>query len=393
MEHDHGEGNLDGGVVDVNLPVARSRAGSLPGEHDEDRAHLLEFVRSITRNLGEGVYALDEQGYVTFLNPAAERMLGWTRAELLGKNMHQAIHHHRADGSLFPEDECPLVGVIRSGEPVRIEEDVFTRKDGSTFPVTYVSSPLIVDGMIRGATLAFHDITERKLIEDERILMLNMVSHELKTPLTSIKALTQVSYRRARRGKPVDERHLEKLEQDVARMERLVNDLLDAGRLETGHLELELERLDLTSICEQAAEEQMAATGRVVSLRLPDEPVEVEADAGRVTQVLTNLLSNALKYSPTDAPVSLTLRREHGMAQVAVADAGPGIAPDVLPRLFERFYRAPGAQVLHGSGVGLGVGLYISRKLIELQGGRIGVESTSGRGTTFEFTLPLAAIR
>lgn len=364
---------------------------ALPGEHEADRAHLREFARAITRNLGEGVYALDERGRVTFLNPAAERMLGWTQAELLGKDMHSAIHHQHGDGTPFPESECPLVQVIRSGHTVRVEDDVFTRKDGGMFPVTYVSAPLLVDGRIRGATLAFHDITERMRLEEERMQMLNVVSHELKTPLTSIKALAQVSYRRARRGKPVDERHLERLEQDVARMERLVNDLLDAGRLETGNLTLDRERLDLTALCEQAAEEQMAASGRVVTLRLPNVPVEVEADAVRITQVLTNLLANALKYSPTEAPVSLTLSREHGVARVEVRDAGPGIAPEALPHLFERFYRAPDVQVLHGSGVGLGVGLYISRKLIERHGGRIGVESVARKGTTFWFTLPLAA--
>lgn len=370
---------------------AGALAGSLPGEHEEDRAHLREFARAITRNLGEGVYALDERGHVTFLNPAAEKLLGWTRAELLGKDMHAAIHYQRGDGTPFPAEECPLVGVIRSGQTVRVQEDVFTRKDGVSFPVTYVSSPLIVDGTIRGATLAFHDITERKWLEAERMQMLNLVSHELKTPLTSIKALAQVSYRRARRGKAVDERHLERLVQDVARMERLVNDLLDAGRLETGNLTLDLERLDLTAVCEQAVEEEMAATGRLVALRLPEGPVEVEADALRVMQVLTNLLGNALKYSPTEAPVMLTLRSEERMARVEVQDRGPGIPAEALPRLFERFYRAPGAQVLHGSGVGLGVGLYISRKLIELHGGQIGVESVLGRGSTFWCTVPKAA--
>lgn len=363
---------------------------SLPGEHEADRAHLLEFIRAVTRNLGEGVYALDNQGKVTFLNPAAEHMLGWTQAELLGKDMHQAIHYRRADGTPFPKSECPLVDVIQSGQTVRVEEDVFTRKDGNAMPVTYVASPLIVEGKLRGATLAFHDITERKRIEDERVQMLNVVSHELKTPLTSIKALAQVSYRRARRGKPVDERHLERLEQDVTRMERLVNDLLDAGRLETGNLTLDLERIDLASVCEQTVEDAMAASGRVVTLRLPPVPVEVVADAVRIAQVLTNLLSNALKYSPTDTPVILSLRREDGMARVEVTDTGPGIAAEALPRLFNRFYRAPGAQVLHGSGIGLGVGLYISQRLIERHGSRITVESAPGHGATFAFTLPLA---
>ena len=353
-----------------------------------------EFSRILTNNLGEGVYALDRQGRVTFMNPAAERLVGWTEAELRGKNMHEAVHYQHADGSPYPEEDCPLLTVLRGGQTIRLE-DVFTHRDGTIFPITYVASPILKHGKIIGAALAFHDITERKQLEAEREHMLSVVAHELRTPLTSMKALTQITRRRMARGVPIGERVFEQFEHSVDRMNLLVNDLLDAARLETGRPAIEITRFTLSALCEQAAEEQMAASGRPVMVELPERAVDVHADADRVLQVLTNLLSNALKYSPAEAEVSLRLSvepaaRRGGVARVEVHDEGPGIPTEQQGKLFERFYRAPGIQVQHGSGVGLGLGLYISRRLVEHMGGAIGVRSVPGEGTTFWFTLPLA---
>ena len=359
-----------------------------------------EFSRILTNNLGEGVYALDRRGRVTFMNPAAERLVGWAEAELRGKSMHAAVHYQHADGSPYPEEECPLLTVLTGGQTIRLE-DFFTHRDGTIFPITYVASPILKNGKIIGAALAFHDITERKQLEAEREHMLSVVAHELRTPLTSMKALTQITRRRMARGASVGERVFEQLENSVDRMNLLVNDLLDAARLETGRLAIEITRFNLSALCEQAAEEQMAVSGRPVEVELPERPVDVRADSDRVLQVLTNLLSNALKYSPAEAEVALRLRVEPapagggrriraGVARVEVHDEGPGIPAAEQGRLFERFYRVSGIEVQHGSGVGLGLGLYISRRLVEYMGGAIGVASAPGEGTTFWFTLPLA---
>lgn len=132
----------------------------------ESRERLLTFLRAITDNLGEGTYALDLDGRVTFMNPAAEKMLGWTEAELRGKDMHETIHFQHADGTPFPREECPLLQVIRGGHAHQIDDDTFTRRDGSTFPVAYVSSPIITGGVVAGAVLAFHDITAHKALDE-----------------------------------------------------------------------------------------------------------------------------------------------------------------------------------------------------------------------------------
>ncbi|HKB46341.1 MAG TPA: ATP-binding protein, partial [Ktedonobacterales bacterium] len=176
----------------------------------------------------------------------------------------------------------------------------------------------------------------------------------------------------------------------IIRMERLVNDLLDVSRIESGRLALRLEPLDLISLCRHVAAEQMAASEREIELELPREPTTVRADADRIDQVLANLLSNALKYSPQERPVTLTVRKEAANAVIAIRDEGSGIPQEALPHLFERFYRVPGVQVQSGSGVGLGLGLYITRELVERHGGQIRAESTPGFGTIFSVTLPLA---
>ncbi|HEV2404437.1 MAG TPA: PAS domain S-box protein, partial [Ktedonobacterales bacterium] len=137
-----------------------------PLTEEQSRERLLDFLRAVTDNLGEGLYTLDAAGRVTLVNPAAERMLGWSEAELLGKDMHETIHFQRADGTPYPREECPLLRVIQTGTVEQIEDDVFTRRDGSLLPVAYVSSRIVTHGEVAGAVLAFHDISAHKAMDE-----------------------------------------------------------------------------------------------------------------------------------------------------------------------------------------------------------------------------------
>jgi signal transduction histidine kinase len=189
----------------------------------------------------------------------------------------------------------------------------------------------------------------------------------------------------------LDLEHSARMERAINRMERLIGDLLDVSRIESGKLALRPERMDLATLCAQVAEEQETLGERPVALRLPDEPVWVRADPDRIAQVIANLLSNALKYSPPHKPVTLSLTVGDGTATVAVHDEGAGIPPEALAHLFEQFYRVPGVQVQHGSAVGLGLGLYISREIVELHGGSIAAEFPPEGGARFVVTLPVRA--
>jgi PAS domain S-box-containing protein len=242
---------------------------------------------------------------------------------------------------------------------------------------------------------------------------LSIASHELRTPITAAKANVQIAGRqldtllrgltsnpqndeRVARGIERARTLLERTDRQLDRQDRLVGDLLDVSRIQTGKLDIQPKPADLGAIMRDAVREQrLARPGREITLTLPpgEAPVIVEADADRIGQVVTNYLTNALKYSPERAPVAVRLERddtECGVAaRVAVRDEGPGLPLEQQARVWERFHRAPGIEA-QSAGVGLGLGLYISKTIIERHGGCVGVESAPGQGSTFWFTLPLA---
>jgi signal transduction histidine kinase len=217
-----------------------------------------------------------------------------------------------------------------------------------------------------------------------------VVSHELRTPLTSIKLQAQLLARQTAKGTRLNAAGFDVLHRGVARMERLVDDLLSLSAIQSGKFAVRPERADLVGICRSAAQEQSVIERRRVSLDLPRAGVLACVDPQRLQQAVGNLLSNALRYSPPDRPVTLRLRGTGTEAVVSVCDEGPGIPPESLPHLFERFYRVPGSEVRAGSGKGVGLGLYISRVIVEGHGGHIDVESERDHGSTFSLHLPLA---
>ena len=231
---------------------------------------------------------------------------------------------------------------------------------------------------------------------------LGVAGHELKNPLASLKLSLQVMVRRIQRlarrqaGTVAEaERLLDPLseaEHQEERLERLVNDLLDVTRVQAGKLELHLAPTDLAAIVREVVEElRQVYPERQVLLVFPEDlRVPVLADATRLGQVVTNYLTNALKYSAADRPVAVDLAVEGHEARVAVRDEGPGIPAKEQERIWERYHRVQGIEVQSGTGVGLGLGLPISRTIIEQQQGQVGVQSAPGQGSTFWFSLPLA---
>lgn len=234
---------------------------------------------------------------------------------------------------------------------------------------------------------------------------LGIVSHELKTPLSSMLLGLQLLQRRTQPptrsvagaakesvgGLGTSRGVLEMALKQLGRLNRLVDDLLDSSRIQTGRLECHFQLVDLAAIVGLAVEEQcQMAPERTILLHRPDErPVPVWGDAARIGQVVTNYLTNALKYSPEDSPVEVGVQVEGARGRVWVRDQGPGIPPDEQACLWERFHRVPGIEVQSGSGIGLGLGLHITQTIIEHHRGQVGVESVPGQGSVFWFTLPL----
>lgn len=255
--------------------------------------------------------------------------------------------------------------------------------------------------------VALHE--EKRRLED----FLGLATHELRTPLTTIKANTQLALRRLKHTlqhpttllddseKKIEAASsmLERVERQISVLNRLVGDMLDVSRIQSGRLQMYMsqESHNLLSIVEAVVQEQQKATPeRNISIHFPArDQIEICGDAERIGQVISHYLMNALKYSETSQPVSVELLveqqgSEQRIARVKVQDKGQGLALEEQQRVWECFYQVPGVKVLSGSGVGLGIGLYISRSLIERHGGSVGIDSQPGIGSTFWFTLPLA---
>jgi PAS domain S-box-containing protein len=232
---------------------------------------------------------------------------------------------------------------------------------------------------------------------------IGIISHELKTPLTSIKGNVQLAKRQVHRvlaGAGRDplspmmesiQETLDRAERQVNIQNRLINDLLDASRIRADKLELQCDLCDIVVIVQEVVEDQMRLMPtRTIRFSSAVAEALVQADAQRIGQVVNNYLSNALKYSEASSTVEVDVEREGAFVRIAVRDEGPGLAPEVQEHLWERFYRVPEVKVKSGSSVGLGLGLHICQTLIERQSGRVGVQSIQGQGSTFWFTLPLA---
>ncbi len=222
---------------------------------------------------------------------------------------------------------------------------------------------------------------------------LSIASHELKTPLSSMKGIAQLLQRRLDRNGEVQSNDLLKIERAVRRMEMLVNDLLDTSLIETGTFRLDHKPCNMVELCELLIQEYSASVypQPMIVFEHDEEAIEIEVDVERLSQVIVNLLANARKYSPEQAPIKLSLHHTGAMVEIAVHDHGSGIPEAKLPHIFERFYRVPGVEVQSGSSMGLGLGLYISHKIIECHNGRIQVESVEGEGSTFTIVLPSSA--
>jgi PAS domain S-box-containing protein len=517
-----------------------------------------EELGAILEATDEGVYGVDTAGRITLINRAAVEMTGFAREELLGQNSHALLHHAREDGSVYPEEECPVFLALRSGEGVRVTEEVFWRRDGSSFPVEYSAYPLFQDDEITGAVVTFLDRTARRQIQRQRdtqhaltrvfaevdslaearprmlaavceglgfevgltweesddtgVLrtvstyaapgfedliprlggeklpaagtlaglalsrqdavicndldrdparegirrdprlqaaigmpvrarsgelvavaeffssrplpeegmvdtlrvigsqvaqfverqateeeaqrmkdqIVANVSHELRTPLTAIDGWVHVLLGEEP-GPLTDEqrRFLSIVKRNSDRLMRLVGDLLVAGQVEAGKLELERTNVDVAELARETAElvATNAAAKRIALKVHADDPIIVHGDRQRLGQLLSNLVANAIKFTPEEGVVEVRVGRRNGSCEISVRDTGIGIPKADREHLFERFYRASSATERGITGTGLG--LAISKAIAESHDGTIELADEDGPGTKFVVELPL----
>ncbi len=382
-------GQIVGGVIAFRDVTGRRRL-------EQQLKYSERKLRSLVESNIFGVTVADVDGRIYEINDRAAQMVGYSKDELLSKTFNWQ--------QLVPPDsheaQAQTTKVLLSTGVLPPAEGEYLRKDGSRLPVLAVAT--LLDQERRLALGVILDISDRKAAERRKQEFLSMVSHELRTPLTVIMgsldlALMQIDLR-PRFFPPEAEELLGQVKKVLRRAHRqveietrLAEELLEVSRLERHKFELSLQRENLVTVVEETvANQQQAARTRTIELVLPpDELVPVIADASRIEQVLTNYLTNALKYAPVDREISVRLEVTGTVARVSVHDQGPGLTPEEQQRVWERFYQgaAPGHQ---GPDGGLGLGLAIARAIIEQHQGQVGVESAPGRGSTFWFTVPLA---
>ncbi len=358
------------------------------------------FLAVMTDALGEGVYALDDEGFCTFINPEGERILGWPAEQLKGKQIHDIIHHSRADGSHMPQAECPIMLATSAGESYKSDSEVFIHRDGNPIPVSASSVPMIEDGTIIGSVTVFSDIRgikqrEQALLEASQKAdkanrakseFLSSMSHELRTPLNAILGFGQLlEYEEGLSSDQVE--NVQEILRAGNHLLALINEVLDLAKIESGRIDLSLEPVELQPVIEEslALVAPLAQRSGIACQQLGISHAVVRADRTRLKQVLLNLLSNGVKYNREQGELSVAVEQQHDWVVIRVTDTGPGIAEERLQELFEPFNRL---DAEHSEVEGTGIGLTITRRIVELMGGRIDVESALGRGSSFSITLP-----
>ncbi|MEO8035691.1 MAG: ATP-binding protein [Acidobacteriota bacterium] len=348
---------------------------------------------SLILNSGtDGILGVDIDSVPSFLNPAGQRMLGRSLEELKGKSIHALIHHSRADGTRLPETDCPLWEALRHGKPFAVADDTFWRPDGSSFPVEYSATPMLdEDGKKLGAVVMFRDVTERKEVDRLKSEFVSTVSHELRTPLTSIRgALGLLGSGLLGPIAEKGQRMLEMAVLNTDRLVRLINDILDLERIESGKVKLARGPVDAMAVMSQAAEGLRAiAEAAAISVVIVPATATLWGDSDRIIQTLTNLLGNAIKFSPRDTTVILSGDRIDGDFTFCVADQGRGVPREKLESIFERFGQVDASDSRDKGGSGLG--LAISQSIVHAHGGRIWGGLNSPIGSRFQFTIPLAS--
>ncbi|MBI3929044.1 MAG: PAS domain S-box protein [Armatimonadetes bacterium] len=353
-------------------------------------------ARAVLDSMADGVFTLDWEKRITSFNPAAEAITGWPAEKAIGRTCDEVMRpQYLCPGGRTPGgcgDNCPLLAMLAdqklmdSGLTV---EGTIRTADGEMRYVSSTYSVVADRGDLLGAVVLFRDITEKKAIEQMKSDYAAALSHDLKTPLTAMKGYAVTLLRH---GQKLNEetRHdaLEVINSEIDRVTRMFDNLLHQARIEAGVNTRNVESVPLADAVRKVINLHQFSTRRhKLSYKVPRE-LEVRADPDHLDQILNNLISNAVKYSPGGCRIEVVARGVGKDALVEVTDDGAGIAQDQLHYVFERFRRVEDRLSRHVRGSGLG--LYITRMLVEGSGGEVGVRSQVGQGSTFWFKLPLA---
>jgi PAS domain S-box-containing protein len=380
------------------------------------RLHLEELVQQRTNELmltearathilessADGLYGVDRDGKITFINPAACQMLGCTAEQVIGQSAHARFHHSKPDGSPYPVEECPSHAALRRGHEVRADNETYWHADGHPVPVMFAAHPMIQDGRNGGAVISFVDMSEQRAaaLARERAIVaaenlarvrsefLSNMSHEIRTPINGVLGFAEIGYRNCQDSDKA-RNAFDKIRTSGNRLLGVINDILDFSKIEAGKLHVERITVALSEVIEQTVDVvRELARAKHLDLRVeqaPDLPQSCIGDPLRIGQVLLNLLSNAVKFTEKGS-VILAASCVDNTLIFRVTDTGIGMNDEQMRQLFAPFQQGDGSMTRRFGGTGLG--LTIAKRIAELMEAEIRVESQPAKGSTFELRLP-----
>jgi PAS domain S-box-containing protein len=379
-------------------------------------AHLSRQNQLILDAAGEGICGLDLQGNISFINPAAARMLKYTPEELIGRHYHQTMHHAHPDGKPYPLAECPILNALVKKDFNHIENEVFWCRDGNPFPVEYIATPLIEEEQVTGVVITFNDITVRKATEaalqnaKEAAEQANLaksqflanMSHELRTPLNAIIGYSEILIEEAREeaieaGLSPDEMDsitdLNKIHDAGKHLLGLINDVLDISKIEAGKMDIYNETFPVAEMLQEVLstiQPLIAKKNNTLKVEAAENLGTLFTDLTKLRQMLLNLLSNASKFTEQGLiQLTITTENRDGIAWIlfSISDTGIGMTSEQQAKLFKAFTQADNSTTRKYGGTGLG--LVITKRFAEMLGGTIIVTSEVGKGSTFTIHLPI----
>ncbi len=372
---------------------------------EQRTAELLETearASHILQSSADGLYGIDTDCRITFINPAACELLGYKAEGVIGQRAHGLFHHSKPDGTPYPVEECPTHGSLLHGLDARNDQEVYWHADGHPVPVMYAVHPMLHEEMVIGAVISFVDISEQRAATEakERALIaaehlaqvrsefLANMSHEIRTPINGVLGFAEIGARNYQNSDKA-RNAFDKILTSGKRLLGVINEILDFSKIEAGKLTIEQVETQLKEVIEHALElVREQANAKHLDLRVelaPDLPQLCLSDPLHLGQVLLNILSNAVKFTGSGS-VTLSASRSENQLIFTIADAGIGMNEAQLKQLFNPFEQGDGSLTRKYGGTGLG--LAISKRILDLMGGDIRVESQPGAGSTFTFRVP-----
>ena len=355
---------------------------------EEELRHNQERLTRILETMAEGVGIVDAQGKLTYANPMAQKILGLKQSEILERTYDDPQWENlRIDGTPLPPHEHPMAVMMATRKPLFDQEISVQPPDGERFYISINAAPLLDEhGEVTGGIGTFMDVTQRRKIIQHKDEFISVASHELRTPVTTLQAALQLLSRMKDNPSPVMlPKLIDQANKSLNRVSVLIEDLLNTTKMTEGQLHLNKSTTTLSVLLKDCCNHVLTGESHHLTTT-GDIHLQANVDANKIDQVVVNLVNNAVKYAPDSKNITINIARENDFAKISISDNGPGIPPEKLPHLFDRYYRVDSSGMQYS---GLGLGLYICAEIIKKHNGQIGANSELGKGSTFWFTLPL----